>query len=516
MAPQKRRERWFFEGIAGTARQHNSFFAALRRFRREASGSLLAMVRKLLILALLSTISCKEKAPTKEDKPTSPATEPTVQNVAVKPTPVPTPARPDLALADVEDLVDRWLTAQNEGDFGAYSATYAKRITGIKRAGNRETTYNREDWLADRKRMFRKPMKVESAKQSIHTSPTSAVVRFEQTWASGKFKDVGPKQLIVVREAGALRIAREEMQASTVIRSRHGLPVELSELYFGAKGIEGFVLSAADIDWARGPITVAGSDPYIATRAANLESLPEPWKSLVGKKITLYSSGAACQNTVASLQIVVGVTPHFMFFQDENGEQMDLDEAAFAEDIFEMGTPYLVARTVGSCTGPIAHLGAVARPASPVEQTTDEAVASRVRKAFQASAEFQAHQKEYESYSDFTPGPWSSETVTLFRVQDETIAFVAAEAGDGCGDFEGALTHIYRVGNAGAPKLVGSLPTFFEAIEAIDIGNDGLVEFVGETHNYGTGEVTFVGTPNRDADYSVVHRFGWDYHDCPC
>jgi ketosteroid isomerase-like protein len=204
------------------------------------------MVRKLLILALLSTVSCKEKPSAREDKPTTPATETetkaTPRNVVAKPEPAATPARPDLAQADVEALVDQWLSAQNEGDFGAYSATYAQRITGIKRAGNRETTYNREDWLADRKRMFRKPMKVEGAKRSIRTSPTSAVVRFEQTWASGKFKDVGPKQLIVIREAGALRIAREEMQASTVLSTRHGLPVELSELYFGANSFPRYLL----------------------------------------------------------------------------------------------------------------------------------------------------------------------------------------------------------------------------------------------------------------------------------
>ena len=307
------------------------------------------MVPKLLLLALLASFACKEKAAPEAEPAvtTSPKTLPP----AATPVPLaePIPERASLETADVEALVEQWLAAQNTGDFQAYSETYAKRLAGIKRVGNRETTFSRDEWLLDRKRMFRKTMKVSRDSQSISTGPTSAVVRFEQTWQSGKFKDVGPKQLIVVREGDQLRIAREEMKASTVVSSKSGLPVALEDLLFGAKGVEGFVLAPAEADWASGAIALKGSNPFITSRGTSAK-LPDPWKKLVGTKITLYAGGTACQNTIESLHIVVGVTPHFMFFQDENGERIALDEAAVARDIFDMGTPYLMARTVGSCT----------------------------------------------------------------------------------------------------------------------------------------------------------------------
>lgn len=119
------------------------------------------------------------------------------------------PPRPDLAQANVEKLVAQWLAAQNTCDFDACSKIYAERMTGIKRVGTRETKSNHADWLADRQRMFSKLMKIESAGQTVRTSPTSAVVGFEQTWASGNFKNAGPKQLIVVQQATQQSMATE-------------------------------------------------------------------------------------------------------------------------------------------------------------------------------------------------------------------------------------------------------------------------------------------------------------------
>tara|TARA_R110002096_G_scaffold77896_7_gene183277 strand:+ start:8785 stop:10215 length:1431 start_codon:yes stop_codon:yes gene_type:complete len=476
------------------------------------------MVPKLVLLALLASIACNEKAaPTAAPAPSSPKTPAQPATTPATPTPVaePIPERANLETTDVEALVEQWLDAQNTGDFQAYSETYAKRLTGIKRVGDRETTFSRDAWLDDRKRMFRKTMKVSRDSQSISTGPASAVVRFEQTWQSGKFKDVGPKQLIVVREGDALRIAREEMKASTVVSSKRGLPVALEDLLFGAKGIEGFVLSPAEADWASGAIALKGSSPFIASRGTSAK-LPDRWKKLVGTKITLYAGGAACQNTIESLHIVVGVTPHFMFFQDENGERIALDETAVARDIFDMGTPYLMARTVGSCTGDIAHLGTISRPISAIEIATTSGIDDTVRKAFLASAEYKSLQSDFESYSDSKPGPWAPSSLAVFQNKDEFIAIIAAEASDGCGGFAGALTHIYRVQENGSSERIGAFPAFFEVTEAMDIGSDGLVEFVGETHDGGTGAVTFIGAPNREKGYSELHRFGWDYHDCPC
>ena len=124
-----------------------------------------------------------------------------------------------------EEAFGLWLGAQNEGSYEAYSASYASRFFGIKRSGPRVYQYDREGWLVDRKRMFRKAVTVEADEVAIATSRSTAQLRFIQTWSSGTYSDVGPKQLVFVKEGDELRITREEMLSSKVLREG-GAPVE--------------------------------------------------------------------------------------------------------------------------------------------------------------------------------------------------------------------------------------------------------------------------------------------------
>ena len=59
-------------------------------------------------------------------------------------------------------IVERWLAAQNAGDFAAYEALYAKKFQGTRRSGNKVVTLDRAGWMRDRKRMFKAPMKSRS------------------------------------------------------------------------------------------------------------------------------------------------------------------------------------------------------------------------------------------------------------------------------------------------------------------------------------------------------------------
>jgi hypothetical protein len=119
--------------------------------------------------------------------------------------------------AEVRGLVDAWLAAQNDGRFADYERLYASGFVGIKRAGPRERSFERDGWLKDRRAMFSRAMKVSAADLVITPSAGSATANFTQTWESGTFRDIGPKQLVVVREGGRLRIAREEMLASELV-----------------------------------------------------------------------------------------------------------------------------------------------------------------------------------------------------------------------------------------------------------------------------------------------------------
>ncbi len=107
-------------------------------------------------------------------------------------------------------LLERWRKAQNDGDFAAYQALYADPFTGVRRSGTRKATFDRAGWLADRARMFKKKMTVTVEKVRTAKSADGLVARFTQTWESGAWRDAGDKELLLVRQGGEVRIAREE------------------------------------------------------------------------------------------------------------------------------------------------------------------------------------------------------------------------------------------------------------------------------------------------------------------
>ncbi|HWA71899.1 MAG TPA: nuclear transport factor 2 family protein [Polyangiaceae bacterium] len=114
----------------------------------------------------------------------------------------------------IRELLSRWVEAQNRADFAAYETLYAKAFLGIKRVGAQTFRFDRTRWLLDRKGMFSHAPKVGAAGVQITDLGQIAVVRFEQTFESGEFRDVGQKQLTLVRESAAFVIAREEMLTS--------------------------------------------------------------------------------------------------------------------------------------------------------------------------------------------------------------------------------------------------------------------------------------------------------------
>ncbi|MEZ4265900.1 MAG: nuclear transport factor 2 family protein [Myxococcota bacterium] len=114
------------------------------------------------------------------------------------------------------EVLKRWLAAQNSQDFAAYSALFAPTFHGVRRVDEKDTTFDREGWLADRQRMFAKPMKVTADDVQIWTGPDRALLLFTQGFATGKFADKGAKQLVVVHGESGFLIASEEMLSSRV------------------------------------------------------------------------------------------------------------------------------------------------------------------------------------------------------------------------------------------------------------------------------------------------------------
>lgn len=122
----------------------------------------------------------------------------------------------EITETDVKAFLVSWLTAQNTGSYSNYAAMYSDSFTGIRRTGSNTYNFNRDSWLKDRKKMFKKKMVVTAINPVIQRSETTATVKFEQTWASGAYRDKGDKLLYLVAENGKLKIMREEMLFSKI------------------------------------------------------------------------------------------------------------------------------------------------------------------------------------------------------------------------------------------------------------------------------------------------------------
>src|SRR5690606_36175977 len=111
-------------------------------------------------LACMVLAGCKRKQQAAPE-PAAPGPATPEPEAPASPTPEPAALAEAEAEAEVHALLEAWQLAQNRGDFERYAAHYAADFRGVKRAGTSEKSFDREGWLADRKGMFSRPMKVE-------------------------------------------------------------------------------------------------------------------------------------------------------------------------------------------------------------------------------------------------------------------------------------------------------------------------------------------------------------------
>jgi len=282
------------------------------------------------------------------------------QTQAMTPIAAPVLPAPPIPEQEVRAFVEIWLSAQNRGDFGPYSELYAQRLEAVKRSGSRTRRYDRAGWLADRQNMFRRPMQVSVADVRVVTNPSSAIVSFEQTWSAATYRDVGPKQLVIVRQDGKLRIAREEMLQSLIASDGDtGAPGPAQFMFvIDVEGPSVVVHVDAEEGWATGPLHLASRDPYVVARTAAARLLPDDVKDWSGRRVQTYSArGPSCVGTIGAMREVRRVFPHFGNVAYWNGEDgaPRATVAQIAQDAWAMArTTLLVGRleqVEGSCDG---------------------------------------------------------------------------------------------------------------------------------------------------------------------
>jgi ketosteroid isomerase-like protein len=217
------------------------------------------------------------------------------------------------AVGEVKDFIVQWQNAQNGGNLAAYEVLYASKFTGIKRAGPRTTRFDRGRWLQDRKSMFNGPFSVQLDALQVHPSTDVVLVNFQQTWKSAKFQDVGQKQLLLVREGGNLRIAKEEMLTSAAGEARrleaisfesaaiaHGLPQSLVLLH----------PIAVDLNWLTEHPRYISNE--LAERAVAAAALPATLRALAILRYEIFdASGQSCVSSPIGFKVLAEAIPHF-------------------------------------------------------------------------------------------------------------------------------------------------------------------------------------------------------------
>jgi hypothetical protein len=432
-------------------------------------------------------------------------------------TTAPKPAK-KLEAAAVQAVIDGWLKAQNDGAFAEYEKLYATRMTGIKRVGLRTFRFDRKGWLKDRERMFKSKMTVGAADPKIELGSTTATVHFTQTFSQGKFKDEGPKEMLIALEGDTLKIAREEMLSSRVGSSQTSakmadvlLVVEVADTQYAV------VATGAEAAWGTGALgkPIEDGGLYAVTQATG-PGLPKAQAAWNGRAIAVYDkAGTACKTTVGALKLLSAVTPHFgtvQYWTDGDGEgSPPATDEDIASEVFSEDNLLLVAE-LGACKGVVA-VPDTAKPLFLTPKAADAAMEKKAQDAFDALPAAKELQADFKTYGE--SGDWyDAPQITTFDKGDTHYVVVVAQGGEGCGDWQGQLSAVFFVDGKGVLTPQENTDGLFVTPSAMaDLDGNGTIEVIGTTSSYGP-EWTIIGTDEGMLDTMKTAEFR--YSDCPC
>ena len=475
----------------------------------------------------LAVVSCGNKSQQEAPRePTAPTTAsaagaarlaPAAGDPAASGAPGDVAPAPAADRAAVEQLLAAWLAAQNGRDFAAYQGLYADKMEGVKRVGPRSWRFDRKGWLADRERMFKKPMTVTAREVQISGSAHTPVVELVQTFKQGTFSDEGPKRLVLTRGAAGLQIAREEMVRS-VLAGAAAAATSGSWLPLRIDGKVYVVLEdRADEQWAtgglRGPLPGDGGASF-AIRPAGKAPTAAAWKA---RQLAIFGDRSdRCDGRVGELYVISGGTPHFGEVQGWEGE--DDRPAATplqrARAVFDLAPPVLAAELLfeGDCQPVlVTDADSKAEPYRPLP--TPIALETAAVAAFRKLPAYLALQRDYaDNYAG--KGPWTAQPAAR-ALQDAShrLVVVSAKEGVGCGEFYGSLTAVFEEVGGKLQLRSASDQPYVDVHLVLDLDGDGVPELVGKPDDFSTlSTVLKLGA----SGYSAVRSLSFPFNDCGC
>ena len=493
----------------------------------------------VLLVLLAATIACEPNKPA-PDKPATPTdSEPAAAARATEPDKVtPDKAAPEEDAPEPEEpaepvVIDTekakasvlaWVKTQNEGDFDAYQGMYADKFQGIKRVGPKTFKYDRSGWVKDRGRMFKKKMEVQARYFEFKSSSSSVVVRFEQTWASGSYKDVGAKQLVLVpaRDGDALVIAREEMLDSKVEGQQEIAPLATGSIGFFQPWKNPLLVLPKKAK----PVKRAKLTTVKRGRSALVEpaKIPEDLSALVGQSVSFSNfEGQLCSAKVTGVKIYAEAIPHFGLEQTWNDpEDRQSDRVVNAEIVSLADTDLRWALVTDGdkeqCDG--ARFGRVGDEIKPMKLTAevDKATRATALEKFRELRGYKILQKEFKSSGE-GKGRWDQYGIkprywTVGEGAETSYVVIASDTGEGCGGFDASFWAIWEVKgsnwslltDAKQPGWLGSEMHFGEILGAFDADGDGKPEFISPT------QIIRANGPV----WKITEDIAPPYFDCPC
>jgi hypothetical protein len=430
----------------------------------------------------------------------------------------------NLSEVELRAFLQRWLDAQNQGNYEAYAALYAQKFFGVKRAGPRVTRFAREGWLEDRKRMFQKPMTVEAKEPRFRAGLSSAEIELTQRFASGTFADEGLKRLLVVREAGTLKLAQEEMLKSReTAKPSPNLNTEF-DLHFVItleSGAYVVLEPATDLNSeapVRGERARDGEAPEIIVTSRALEADQLTPELIAWKGATLRLDNG-CRAQLGKFMLLSRVDPHFGTEQEWRNENGNQPRAATQQEInasaFALSDRAVVAQLTGcNDEGTFAQRASTPPPvlAEPVHE---EEIEQRARAAFAKLPQVKEQQAGYLGEVEGAKGAWweSSLQIDVYRHPASRQTLVSARAsieGISCADYAAQVWAFFELRGKQLVHL-RSASMRGEVKQVFDLNGDGRLELMVDPMELGT-ELELVspdeGGPTGQLDYS--------YQDCPC
>lgn len=475
--------------------------------------------------AICALVGCKGEQRHATPAPSSSAAQ-IVAGASAPPAPSTAgPAESTFDETNARAFIQRWLNAQNEHDFTAYSALYASRFSGTKRVGSYSRRFDRSGWLRDRQPMFRDGVIVQATELKLSGSAGAVRAVFTQDFSAPGFHDRGQKELFLVAQPTGLAIAREEMLVSHVAEAAPVLESAVLAFHRDGPVVEtGFTgaLPGEPRLLPRG-----GSDSFDVALALAPAALSEATRAWLGKSITVYAKdGARCEGAVVRFELRVKAEPHFGMRQAWAGEEgaTKATPREIAKQIWNLARDderFAVAVLDRECHG----VWAMTHAASFISATAPAApVRAAALSAFKALPAYRELQARFARESANPKQAWESvdgqlNVVELRSTPETALLVVSARGGVGCGGFGGNLSAIWKVTGADARATFTPRGVFKDSIDllkvhgAVDQNADGSLELLAGPDVF-ADEISVLRLGASGYERKVL--FSTSFWDCGC